>query len=180
MIPSQAQPAFYISKLAAQIFSTLYIVSVHSTFLIIPHQFNLAFEWGALFIFLLTNVIPRGIDYGISCLRLQSSWFLVLVLILSIATALADDSLVFPRLLPTKMTSTWTSVTHSHMMYMAKGGYSHGCIVTGEAMIFLFIQEQAPENVYFYFSDPSAEVSMHLSCTACQYLPYRSRRLSQF
>lgn len=44
--------------------------------------------------------------------------------------------------------------------YMANSGISHGYIVTGEIMILLFIQEHEPENVYFYYADPRAEVEL--------------------
>ncbi|KAI4284178.1 MAG: hypothetical protein L6R35_004969 [Caloplaca aegaea] len=42
--------------------------------------------------------------------------------------------------------------------YMARSGISHGCIITGEIMIFLRILKEDPETVYFYHADPIAEV----------------------
>ncbi|KAI4176838.1 MAG: hypothetical protein LQ346_007765 [Caloplaca aetnensis] len=42
--------------------------------------------------------------------------------------------------------------------YMVQSGISHGCIITGEAMIFLYVRESEPDTVYFYHADPRAEV----------------------
>ncbi|KAL9013709.1 MAG: hypothetical protein Q9173_001610 [Seirophora scorigena] len=43
--------------------------------------------------------------------------------------------------------------------YMAESGISHGCIITGEIMIFLRILKEDPRTVYFYHADPVAEVA---------------------
>ncbi|KAI4127954.1 MAG: hypothetical protein LQ341_006738 [Variospora aurantia] len=43
--------------------------------------------------------------------------------------------------------------------YMAESGISHGCIITGEIMIFLRILNEDPRTVYFYHADPIAEVA---------------------
>ncbi|KAI4118400.1 MAG: hypothetical protein LQ345_001544 [Seirophora villosa] len=43
--------------------------------------------------------------------------------------------------------------------YMADKGISHGCIITGEIMIFLRILKEDPRTVYFYHADPVAEVA---------------------
>ncbi|KAI4156942.1 MAG: hypothetical protein L6R39_000894 [Caloplaca ligustica] len=43
--------------------------------------------------------------------------------------------------------------------YMVESGVSHGCIITGEALIFLLVEESEPDTVYFYHADPKAEVA---------------------
>ncbi|KAI4118321.1 MAG: hypothetical protein LQ345_001605 [Seirophora villosa] len=43
--------------------------------------------------------------------------------------------------------------------YMVESGISHGCIITGEIMIFLRILKEDPRTVYFYHADPLAEVA---------------------
>ncbi|KAI4172146.1 MAG: hypothetical protein LQ348_006816 [Seirophora lacunosa] len=43
--------------------------------------------------------------------------------------------------------------------YMAESGISHGCIITGEIMIFLRILKEDLRTVYFYHADPVAEVA---------------------
>ncbi|KAL9593855.1 MAG: hypothetical protein Q9219_007351 [cf. Caloplaca sp. 3 TL-2023] len=47
--------------------------------------------------------------------------------------------------------------------YMVESGISHGCIITGEVMIFLFIREDDPSTVFYYHADPIAEVKDELA-----------------
>ena len=44
--------------------------------------------------------------------------------------------------------------------YMIGAGIRHGCIITGEAMIFLFVKHVDPHTVHFYHADPTAEIDL--------------------
>ncbi|KAI4122906.1 MAG: hypothetical protein LQ338_005558 [Usnochroma carphineum] len=47
--------------------------------------------------------------------------------------------------------------------YMVRGGVRYGCIITGQATVFLLIPEDDPLTVYFYHADPFEEVQDELS-----------------
>ena len=61
--------------------------------------------------------------------------------------------------------------------YMAHSGISHGCIITGEIMIFLRILEKDPRTVYFYHADPIAEVADERDSS--QPFPYHCTSIAQ-
>ncbi|KAL8941718.1 MAG: hypothetical protein Q9211_001709 [Gyalolechia sp. 1 TL-2023] len=61
--------------------------------------------------------------------------------------------------------------------YMAQSGISHGCIITGEIMIFLRILEEDPRTVYFYHADPIAEVADERQSS--QPFPYHCTAIAQ-
>ncbi|KAL8918735.1 MAG: hypothetical protein Q9208_007175 [Pyrenodesmia sp. 3 TL-2023] len=46
--------------------------------------------------------------------------------------------------------------------YMVRSGVRYGCIITGQAMVPLFIDEDKPGTVFFYHADPKAEVQDEL------------------
>ncbi|KAL8938559.1 MAG: hypothetical protein Q9216_003827 [Gyalolechia sp. 2 TL-2023] len=61
--------------------------------------------------------------------------------------------------------------------YMANSGISHGCIITGEIMIFLRILPEDPRTVYFYYADPIAEVKDE--GLSSQSFPYHCTSIAQ-
>ncbi|KAK2051460.1 hypothetical protein LY76DRAFT_599321 [Colletotrichum caudatum] len=61
--------------------------------------------------------------------------------------------------------------------YMIEGGLEHGLLTTGEAIVFLNIDWQEPETLFYHLAEPSAEVEAHPEhahlCTAvAQYLAF--------
>ena len=42
--------------------------------------------------------------------------------------------------------------------YMVRAGLGYGCIVTGQALVFLHVKEAEPGAVYYYHAEPGAEV----------------------
>ncbi|KAI4168060.1 MAG: hypothetical protein LQ343_006693 [Gyalolechia ehrenbergii] len=61
--------------------------------------------------------------------------------------------------------------------YMAKAGIGHGCIITGQAMVFLLLKEEEPYTVYFYHADPKAEVDDELEIRGS--FPYECTAIAQ-
>ncbi|KAH8653916.1 hypothetical protein BGZ61DRAFT_287905, partial [Ilyonectria robusta] len=61
--------------------------------------------------------------------------------------------------------------------YMIEGGLEYGLLTTGEAIVFLRVDWEEPETLYYHLAEPGPEVSAHPNhfhvCTAVgQYLAF--------
>ncbi|KAJ4307972.1 hypothetical protein N0V84_012377 [Fusarium piperis] len=77
---------------------------------------------------------------------------------------------------------TASAITQTYH-YMIEGGLEYGVLTTGEAMVFLKVNWQEPETLYFHLAEPASEVSAHpvhfQLCTAVgQYLAFSLMTLS--
>ncbi|KAI1204005.1 hypothetical protein F5X97DRAFT_282746 [Nemania serpens] len=68
--------------------------------------------------------------------------------------------------------------------YMIKSGIAYGLLTTGEAIVFLKIDWNNPETVYYHLAEPAVEVATHKKFRACsavsQYLGFHLLALSDY
>ncbi|KAM0587241.1 hypothetical protein ACHAP1_009218 [Verticillium nonalfalfae] len=77
---------------------------------------------------------------------------------------------------------TASAVTQTYH-YMIEGGLEYGLVTTGEAIVFLKVDWEEPETLYYHLAEPGPEVAAHPEhshvCTAVEWLQLLRKQLEQ-